>query len=178
MVAQVAQDLCARAVSVRHRRRGAQEGETVRFAVDKSEGAEQFSPALASFCREARCGEGGGLQVACLAGITAEGRIYLFAVREIIYCGRDGRRGFFKTEQGEFFSAFTLEKLAARLKPYGFFRSHRCYLVNLDWVEGVITMAPGTYDLVLRNKGESRIPLSRERARELRQMLLRGRFKF
>lgn len=118
------------------------------------------------------------MQVACLAGITAEGRIYLFAVREIIYCGRDGRRGFFKTEQGEFFSAFTLEKLAARLKPFGFFRSHRCYLVNLDWVEGVVKISRGTYDLLLRDREKSRIPLSREHARELRQMLLRDRFKF
>jgi len=119
-----------------------------------------------------------GLQVACLAGSTAEGRIYLFGVREIIYCGRDGRRSFFKTEQGEFFSAFTLEKLAARLKPFGFFRSHRCYLVNLDWVEGIVKISRGTYDLLLRDREKNRIPLSREHARELRQMLLRDRFKF
>ncbi|WP_170157732.1 LytTR family DNA-binding domain-containing protein [Thermodesulfitimonas autotrophica] len=118
------------------------------------------------------------MQVACLAGSTAEGRIYLFAVQEIIYCGRDGRRGFFKTEQGEFFSAFTLEKLAARLKPFGFFRSHRCYLVNLDWVEGIVKISRGTYDLLLRDREKSRIPLSREHARELRHMLLRDRFKF
>lgn len=141
-----------------------------------AEGDILWSPLGSSSC-EVYPGEE-GLQVACLAGITAEGRIYLFAVREIIYCGRDGRRGFFKTEQGEFFSAFTLEKLAARLKPFGFFRSHRCYLVNLDWVEGVVKISRGTYDLLLRDREKSRIPLSREHARELRQMLLRDRFKF
>lgn len=177
MVGRVVQDLCARTVSSRYQRRGAQEGETIRFAVDKSEGADQFSPALASFCREICCEEN-GLQVACLAGITADGKIRLFGVREIIYCGRDGRRGFFKTEQGEFFSAFTLERLAARLKPFGFFRSHRCYLVNLDWVEGIVKINRGTYDLLLRDTEKSRIPLSRKHARELRQMLLRYRFRF
>jgi two-component system response regulator LytT len=51
----------------------------------------------------------------------------------------------------------------------GFFRAHRAYVVNLDKIREVIPWFSGTYRLRMSNNSE--IPLSRNRAKALREIL-------
>jgi len=66
---------------------------------------------------------------------------------------------------------FTLTELEARLQPYGFFRCHRSYIVNLQKVREVITWTRNSYSLVLEDKVKSEIPLSKTKMAELKDML-------
>jgi len=66
---------------------------------------------------------------------------------------------------------FTLTELEERLQPYGFFRCHRSYIVNLQKVREVITWTRNSYSLVLEDKVKSEIPLSKTKMAELKEML-------
>ncbi|MGO0123228.1 LytTR family DNA-binding domain-containing protein [Desulfothermobacter acidiphilus] len=112
-----------------------------------------------------------------ISGITPEGRIRLISVQEIVYCSICSKRSLVKTEHGSFLSRFTLNELERRLAPFGFFRSHRGYVVNLKWIDEVVSLAKGTYDLVLADAERTRIPLSRRQAKKLRAILCLERFR-
>lgn len=65
----------------------------------------------------------------------------------------------------------SLVDLENRLKPFGFFRCHRSYLVNLQRVREVITWTRNSYSLSLEDKNKSNIPLSKGRMQELKDVL-------
>ena len=98
-------------------------------------------------------------------------KIVLFHPPEIDYIeSHDGQSNLFVN--GETFPCtLTLQKLEERLIPYGFFRCHRSYIVNLQKVREVITWTRNSYSLVLENKQKSTIPLSKSKMTELKEMI-------
>ncbi|MBD7970838.1 LytTR family transcriptional regulator DNA-binding domain-containing protein [Paenibacillus gallinarum] len=73
--------------------------------------------------------------------------------------------------QGTYPCSFSLTVLEEKLKPYGFFRCHRSYLVNLQKVREVITWTRNSYSLILEDTEKSSIPLSKGKYDELKQIL-------
>ena len=65
----------------------------------------------------------------------------------------------------------TLRTIEARLPGDAFFRSHRGALVRVDKIRGIEPAGAGTYDLLLDHPDEPRVPLARERARLLRDLI-------
>lgn len=55
----------------------------------------------------------------------------------------------------------TLQQLEGRLKPYGFYRCHRSYIVNLQKVREIIIWSKNSYSLKLIGDENTIIPLSR-----------------
>ncbi|HEY8426879.1 MAG TPA: LytTR family DNA-binding domain-containing protein, partial [Sandaracinaceae bacterium] len=56
--------------------------------------------------------------------------------------------------------------------PQGvFFRSHRGALVRLDAIVGMEPAGAGTYELILDHPDQPKVPLARERARLLRELI-------
>jgi ABC-2 type transport system ATP-binding protein len=98
-------------------------------------------------------------------------KIVLFDPPEIDYIeSHDGQSNIYI--KGEAFpSTLTLNKLEERLMPYGFFRCHRSFIVNLQKVREVITWTRNSYSLVLDDKNRSSIPLSKTKMSELKDML-------
>ncbi|HLQ41008.1 MAG TPA: LytTR family DNA-binding domain-containing protein, partial [Tetragenococcus sp.] len=73
---------------------------------------------------------------------------------------------------GEFFpTTFTLTELEEKLKPEGFFRCHRSYIVNLQKVKEVITWTRNSFSFILNDQSKSSIPLSKTKMTELKEML-------
>jgi ABC-2 type transport system ATP-binding protein len=66
---------------------------------------------------------------------------------------------------------FTLNELEDRLKPSGFFRAHRSFLVNLQHVQEVIPYSRNSYSLRLNDAKGTEIPLSKSSAAELKALL-------
>jgi two-component system, LytTR family, response regulator LytT len=64
----------------------------------------------------------------------------------------------------------TLEEFAAELDPQVFHRVHRSYLANIDHIREIVPLPSGNYDLVMDDAAQTRIPLSRQHARELRRI--------
>ncbi|SHO50548.1 LytTR family transcriptional regulator DNA-binding domain-containing protein [Anaerocolumna xylanovorans] len=100
-----------------------------------------------------------------------EDKILLFDPMEIDYIeSEDGFSCLFV--RGEKFpSSLSMTELEERLKYFGFFRSHRSYLVNLQRVREVITWSRNSYSLNLDDKPRSSIPLSKGRLEELKDIL-------
>lgn len=73
--------------------------------------------------------------------------------------------------QGTYPCSFSLTVLEEKLKPFGFFRCHRSYLVNLQKVREVITWTRNSYSLILEDAQKSSIPLSKGKYDELKQIL-------
>ncbi|WP_409347349.1 LytR/AlgR family response regulator transcription factor [Paenibacillus sp. MBLB4367] len=61
----------------------------------------------------------------------------------------------------------TLQELEEKLIGHSFFRTHRSYLVNLDFIDEIEPWFNGAYNVILKDAKRSRIPLSRVAAKGL-----------
>ncbi|MDX8365983.1 LytTR family transcriptional regulator DNA-binding domain-containing protein [Cytobacillus sp. IB215665] len=74
--------------------------------------------------------------------------------------------------KGETFAcSYTLNELFDRLYPFGFFRCHRSYIVNLQKVREVITWTRNSYSLILDDAKKSSIPLSKGKLNDLKGII-------
>ncbi|MBS4191848.1 LytTR family transcriptional regulator DNA-binding domain-containing protein [Bacillus sp. FJAT-49705] len=98
-------------------------------------------------------------------------KIVLFDPPEIDYIeSSEGQSNIYI--KGEMYpSVFTMTELENRLHPYGFFRCHRSYIVNLQKVREVVTWTRNSFTLVLGDAKKSSIPLSKTKMAELKTML-------
>ncbi|MGG0668867.1 LytTR family transcriptional regulator DNA-binding domain-containing protein [Sporosarcina koreensis] len=98
-------------------------------------------------------------------------KIVLFDPPEIDYIESNDGQSFLHIKGESFPSVSTLNELEARLLPFGFFRCHRSYIVNLQKVREVVTWTRNSYSLVLDDAEKSTIPLSKTKMVELKEML-------
>lgn len=98
-------------------------------------------------------------------------KVVLLNPAKILYAYSKQGQTYLHTESGEFPIRFTLAELEERLRPGGFFRAHRAYLVNLQRVKEVIPYTRSSFTLVLNDPEETEIPLSKSSARELQEQI-------
>ncbi|WP_106496507.1 LytR/AlgR family response regulator transcription factor [Lentibacillus sp. Marseille-P4043] len=102
--------------------------------------------------------------------IETEGEIdYLFP-KEILYIYREEKFSKIITKKEEFQVKITLKELESRLTPYNFFRIHKSYLVNLNYVSRLIPWFNGAFHLELEDR-EEKLAVSRNYVKELRRKL-------
>ncbi|MDQ0337976.1 two-component system response regulator LytT [Caldalkalibacillus uzonensis] len=89
----------------------------------------------------------------------------------ILYVVREDRLLKIHTATKIYTSKLTLQELEEKLAPYNFFRPHRSYLVNLNFVEEITPWFNGAYNLTLQHRQKTKIPVSRTAAKELLQRL-------
>lgn len=100
-----------------------------------------------------------------------EEKIVLVDSVEILYIFAQGDRTYLQTVEDCLPTQFTLTELEKRLARSGFFRAHRSYLVNLQHVKEVIPYTRDSFSLRLKDTAETKIPLSKSAAKELRELL-------
>lgn len=98
-------------------------------------------------------------------------RIILFNPLELIYIESREGQSVLHTVNESFPCPLTLSELEERLKPLGFFRSHRSYIVNLQRVREVIPWTRNSYSLVLDDTQKTAIPLSKNSIKELEGLI-------
>lgn len=103
--------------------------------------------------------------------VEQRGKTILLRPEEIIYIYTDKDNVFAKTQKESYLTRFTLKELEARLNPSQFFRSHRCYLVNITRMRELIPYFNGTYTVVVDDQERSEIPVSRTQSRKLKEIL-------
>jgi len=94
--------------------------------------------------------------------VTEADIFFAFTLQESVYI---------KTESEKLFTRLTLKELEKRLAQYSFFRTHRCYLVNLHKVREIVPFFNGTYNLIVADKEKSEVPVSRAQAKKLKKVL-------
>lgn len=100
-----------------------------------------------------------------------DGRLIPLCHRDIVYACVDGRCAVLKTRDCEHRSGYTMQELEEMLPGPPFFRCHRGYLVNLDWVQEVQPWFNGAYQLVMRDEQRSRVYVSRLKVKKLKELL-------
>lgn len=100
-----------------------------------------------------------------------QGKTILVNESDIIFAFTEQDYVYIKTPGDKLFTRFTLKELESRLNPALFFRTHRCYLVNLHKVKEIIPFFNGTYTLIVEDTEKSEVPVSRAQAKKLRKIL-------
>lgn len=100
-----------------------------------------------------------------------QGKTILVNESDIIYAFTEQDYVYIKTQSDKLFTRFTLKELESRLNHAVFFRTHRCYLVNLHKVKEIIPFFNGTYTLIVEDNDKSEVPVSRAQAKKLRKIL-------
>ncbi len=98
-------------------------------------------------------------------------RLTILKAAEVAWFGAEEKLVFAATPQNKHYVNFTLDQLEQRLDPERFLRVHRSALVNLDFAESLKPAFAGSYRLTLKDAARTELPVSRQRARTLRQRL-------
>jgi len=98
-------------------------------------------------------------------------KIILFDPTEINFIESSEGISLLHVKGATFPCVFTLNDLEIKLKPFGFFRCHRSYIVNLQKVREVISWTRNSYSLILEDDKKSSIPLSKGKYDELKGTL-------
>jgi len=103
---------------------------------------------------------------------TRENRTVLLRLPEVAFAESDGNDVWLSTDQGRLRAASaSLDKLGAELADGGFLRVHRRYVVNLSRVREVERGRGGELFLILDDRTDEMVPVSRRNAPAVRRAL-------
>lgn len=103
--------------------------------------------------------------------LSKNGKTYLLCPPEIFYIESHGEFTIIHSQKGKFMSSVRLKDFEARLQKHAFFRAHRSYVVNLDYVTEMVPLYGGLYSLKLKDPNHSEIPVSRRQSRQLKSLI-------
>ncbi len=99
-----------------------------------------------------------------------ENAIILLETSTILYFTMVKKKVMVHTKNHIYESRGSLEELERRLYTRGFFRSHKSYIVNMDYVEKIVPWFNSTYMMHLKAT-QVQIPVSRNYIKKLRTLL-------
>ncbi|MGI8387492.1 LytR/AlgR family response regulator transcription factor [Robertmurraya sp. P23] len=102
--------------------------------------------------------------------IEADGEILFIDPKEVYYIVRDEKSTKLVTGDHELITKLPLKEFESRLVPFGFFRIHKSFLVNLTYVKRLTPWFNGAYQLELEGKKEL-LSVSRNYVKALRARL-------
>jgi two-component system, LytTR family, response regulator LytT len=94
-------------------------------------------------------------------------RLVVIDPETIFYAVREERVIEIHTTSQVYTSKMTLQQLEEKLVGYSFFRTHRSYLVNTNYMLELVPWFNGTYNLIINDAKRTQIPVSRSSAKEL-----------
>ncbi|MDQ0273677.1 LytTR family transcriptional regulator DNA-binding domain-containing protein [Cytobacillus purgationiresistens] len=101
----------------------------------------------------------------------SDDKYILFDPLEIDFVETRERQTILHVNNEEFYSTVSMKEIESKLIPYGFYRCHRSYLVNLQRVREVVVWSKNSYSLTLDKGNEQTVPLSKSRYGELKAFL-------
>lgn len=100
----------------------------------------------------------------------AGGSTLLFEPKDIDYVESMNKSNYISVRGTLYQVSQTMDEMEQSLGKSGFFRCHRSYLVNMQRVEQIEKLSRNSFCLLLGNKEQSRIPLSKGRAQEMKEL--------
>jgi two-component system response regulator LytT len=111
-----------------------------------------------------------GLTCVKLALELEEGIKYV-SPKDIIYISKEGKYVQVHTAHSTYDIIYPLFELEQKLEPFGFFRCHKSYIVNLASIVGLRNWVNGAYNLYMDDISKSVVPVSRNYVKTLRLKL-------
>jgi two-component system, LytTR family, response regulator LytT len=91
--------------------------------------------------------------------------------KDIVYINKEGKHVQVHTRDQAYDVSYRLFDLELKLQPFGFFRCHKSYLVNLAEITELKSWVNGAYNLKMDDTEKSTVPVSRNYVKELRLKL-------
>lgn len=119
------------------------------------------------------CGE--ELNVLKIA-VKSGGSTLLVEPKDVVYIESLNKNNYVSVRGTLYPVSHRMDELEEMLANAGFFRCHRSYIVNMQKVEQIEKISKNSYSLLLNDKAQSRIPLSKARVGQLKETFgwLRG----
>lgn len=102
--------------------------------------------------------------------VWKENAIVLLEPSTILYFSVVKKKVIAHTRDDAYESGFSLDYLEQRLCSRGFFRCHKSFIVNMNYVERIVPWFNSTYMMKFKSAAEQ-IPVSRYYAKEMRSLL-------
>ncbi|WP_053361642.1 LytTR family DNA-binding domain-containing protein [Bacillus sp. FJAT-27251] len=102
--------------------------------------------------------------------VELEGEIFYLEPKDIMYIYRDDKITRLVAKSGEYETKTPLKDLESRLQNFGFFRIHKSYLVNLQYVTRMTPWFNGAFQLQVEGR-EEMLSVSRNYVKNLRMRL-------
>ena len=103
--------------------------------------------------------------------ISSDRKIVLLDISRIVYVETCGRSCLIHTTEGDHTENQLLGAYEKRLSPQGFFRIHKSYLVNLNYISEMFPWANNSLAVKMQGFEKNILPVSREKVKNLRQLL-------
>lgn len=102
--------------------------------------------------------------------VWKENSIVLLDPETILYFTIDEKKVMVHLKDASYASSSTLAELEEKLESRGFFRCHKSFLINTDYIDRIIPWFNSTYMIRLKEASEQ-IPVSRSYTKKLKGML-------
>jgi DNA-binding LytR/AlgR family response regulator len=113
----------------------------------------------------------GGDQVLTRLAVRRRGAYVVVDIADVVWFEVKDELVWAVTAADRYALDLTLAALEQRLPEGVFFRSHRGYLVRVEKIAAIEPSGAGTFELTLEHPEKPKIPLARERARLLRDLI-------
>ena len=98
------------------------------------------------------------------------GKLIPLDLKEIIYATVEDRNTVIISTKGKFEINYTLSELCEKLDKSTFFRTHKSFLINLDYIEVIEPWFNSTFNVILRDT-DMKIPVSRSQSKEFKELM-------
>lgn len=98
------------------------------------------------------------------------GKLIPIDLNEIIYATVEDRNTVIISTKGKFEINFTLSELCEKLDKSIFFRSHKSFLINLNYIQVIEPWFNSTFNVMLKGT-DIKIPVSRSQSKEFRELM-------
>lgn len=102
--------------------------------------------------------------------IVSDKRVILLAADEIAYIESSGRNSIVHASNTEYTTSSSLNHFEKLLPSSVFFRSHKSFLVNLNYISELTPWLNGAFSIKLKGYEQSCLPVSRNQTRALREI--------
>lgn len=103
--------------------------------------------------------------------INVNRTIVLLDIQQIVYIETSGRSCILHTATRDYTENQLLGEFEKRLTPHGFYRIHKSYLVNLEFITEMFPWANNSLAVKMQGFEKNILPVGREKVKSLRQVL-------
>lgn len=103
--------------------------------------------------------------------VRRRGAYHVVDIEDVVYFEMRDELVWAVTAEDRYALDLTLSAVEQRISKDRFFRSHRSAIVCLDRIRTIEPSGPGTFELIMDHPDQPRVPLARERARMLRELI-------
>ncbi len=103
--------------------------------------------------------------------LEKDGKLYVVTLKDIIFIETEERNTKVISKRGIFITNTSMLEWEERLQPYGFYRPHRSFLINLDEIDEIVLWFNNSLQVKMRGYGGNNIPISRNKLKEFKELV-------